>query len=176
MKEEQMKKKVGYLIVILVIFGFIWTNVLFISTDKRLSRALGIRIPSDSALVIKDSHGGFHNDGDLMVRTKFESKEAEKMVAQIKSNQDWKATPLPKNIRLVLYGGEIGPDNVYLSDLAKQNKMPEINSGYWLFIDRKDGNKKITAGEEFLSSSSSNYTVGLYDTQTNSLYYFESDS
>lgn len=171
-----MKKKTGYLIVILVIFGFIWTNVLFISMDKRLSRALGIRIPSDSALVIQDSHGGFHNDGDLMVRTKFEGKKAEKMVSQIKSNQDWEATPLPQEIKLVLYGGEISPDNVYQSDLAKQNNMPEISAGYWLFIDRKDGKKKITAGKEWLSDYSSNYTVGLYDTKTNSLYYFESDS
>ena len=171
-----MKKKMGYLIVILVIFCFIWTNVLFISMDKRLSRALGIRIPSDSALVIEDSHGGFHNDGVLMVRTEFEDEKAKEIVTQIKNNQDWKATPLPENIKLILYGGEMGSNSSYVSDLAQKNKMPEINEGHWLFIDRKDGKKKITAGEELLSSYSSNYTVGLYDTQTNSLYYFESDS
>jgi hypothetical protein len=171
-----MKKKLVYLIMMMIIFVFIWTNVLFISMDKQLSRALDVRIPADSTLVIEDSHGGFHNDGVLMVRTEFEGEKAKEIATQIKKNQNWKATPLPKNIRLVLYGGEMGNNSYYVSDLAQKNKLPEISEGYWLFMNRKDGKKKITAGEELFSDFSANYTVGLYDTKTNSLYYFESDS
>ncbi|SEK51834.1 hypothetical protein [Carnobacterium iners] len=106
----------------------------------------------------------------------FKGKKAEDIVNQIQENNDWKKTPLPKNIKLQLYGGEIDENTTYSSDLAQNNKMPEINEGYWLFIDRYEGKKRLSKGEELFSRSSHNYTVGLYDKKTSSLYYFECDS
>ncbi|MCA9766728.1 MAG: hypothetical protein KC455_09970 [Carnobacterium sp.] len=171
-----MKKKIIYLCLIVTAVSFIWTDILFISTIKQLSRSLGICISEDSILVSTDSHGGLNGDGNLLVRIEFEGKRAEDIVNQIQSNNDWKKTPLPNAIKIQLYGGEMGENTTYYSNLAKSNKLPETFEGYWLFIDRYEGKNQLTKGEDLLSRSSHNYTVGLYDNKTNNLYYFEADS
>lgn len=65
---------------------------------------------------------------------------------------------------------------MYESDLAEKLDMPKIQNGYWIFIDRYNNEKRVTDGEELFPRYSANYTVGIYDAESNILYYCKYDS
>lgn len=82
-----------------------------------------------------------------------------------------KPLPLSENVEREIYGGED-----YESNLAKKLGMPKIQNGYWTFIDRYNGENKVTNGEGLFHRYSANYTVGIYDADSNILYYCKFDS
>lgn len=51
----------------------------------------------------------------------------------------------------------------------------ETQHGYYILIDRQVGNRK-TSGEDILQRNSFNFTLGLYDTDTNTLYFCKLDT
>lgn len=170
-----MKKKFVYHFLFLLMISVYMTGCFSTSIDKEISRSLSIELPLEVTIHHKDDHGGFHGDGVTIANVQFEDGAAEDFLSQIQRNIDWKPTPLSENIKLELYGGEKG-NTYYSSDLAVQNEMPEDIKGYWVFIDRYDSEDKITNGEELFSRSSKNYTLGIYDTEKNKLYYYQYDS
>lgn len=170
-----MKGKFSCGFFLLMAFSFFLTGCFSTSISKQISNSLTVQLPSKVEIDYEDDHGGFHGDGVTMATVQFQEDEAKEILTQIQNNKDWKATPLPENIELEFYGGEKN-DVYYISDLAEKNNMPEITYGYWIFIDRYDGEERITEGEELFSESAKNYTAGIYDIETKKLYYFEYDS
>ena len=172
----QMKKKFPCVLFLLIMLSLFLTGCFSLSINKEISRSLGIYLPLKSVINYEDDHGGFHGDGVTIANVQFEDGVAEDVLLQIQNNKDWKPTPLSENMTLEFYGGEESKDVYYASDLAEKNNMPEINNGYWIFIDRFNGENRLTEGEELFSRSSKNYTSGIYDSENNKLYYFQYDS
>ena len=170
-----MKRKLFRDFFLLTILSCFLTGCFSTSISKEISNSLAIQLPSESEINYEDDHGGFHGDGVTVANVQFEEDEAETILSQIQNNKDWKPAPLSENIELEFYGGEKN-DVYYISDLAEKNNMPEIIDGYWIFIDRYDGEDRITEGEELFSESAKNYTAGIYDSKNKKLYYFEYDS
>ena len=119
----------------------------------------------------KDTHGGFHGDGSyyLVLDCSDKREEATELI------RDWTPLPLSENLQLMMYGGEKDGVN-YGYNLAEEAHWPIINNGVYKFIDRQ-----IRAGDKsddsyLLDRYSFNFSVAVYDLDTDTLYYFEYDT
>ena len=85
----------------------------------------------------------------------------------IKSNANWEAFPLDETLQTLVYGIENGTskEGPFLADENGDPVVPEIQNGYYLLIDRHSDTKT-----KILERGSFNFTVGLYDTDNNTLY------
>lgn len=89
--------------------------------------------------------------------------------------------PLDDTVKALVYGIEtregdslIGIGS-YLSDEENRPLIPEIENGYYLLIDRQAEEGKAT-GADILYRASLNFTLGIYDSDADILYYFELDT
>ena len=143
--------------------------------QAEVSQALGIDVSGGQVLSASDDHGGFHGDGTTFVELQF-SDDA--VLEQIEEGGDWEALPLDRTAQALVYGVteetgitvfQTGP---YLKDGDGNPLVPEIREGYYRLIDRH-----AEAGEsDILERSSFNFTLALYDTGADTLYFFELDT
>ena len=165
-----MKKIV---LLLLMIFSFVGCGKKDIQSD--ISDSLGIDVSKGTVLTDSDSHGGFHGDGMMFQQISFEDS---KLSDEIKDNGSWKPMPLSQNIKALVYGIEedtssIGP---YLTDENGDTIIPDIQNGYYYFYDRHSESTEPYNDEEVLSRASFNFTLALYDSDNNVLYYVEFDT
>lgn len=118
-----------------------------------------------------DTHGGFHGDGMycLILDCADNSEKAAELL------QGWNALPLPENLQLIMYGGT--KDGVYYAyHLAKLASIPEIRNGFYSFTDRSSESIDPHDPSALLDRYSFNFSLGLYDADTDTMYYFEYDT
>ena len=92
---------------------------------------------------------------------------------QIKASAQWGDFPLDGIVKALVYGisdetSSIGP---FLNDGNGNPLVPEILNGYYLLIDRHTDKET-----DILSRRSFNFTLGLYDADTDTLYYCKLDT
>lgn len=147
--------------------------------QNEISERLEIDVSSGKNVEESDSHGGFHGDGLLVQKISFED---DKVLDEIKDNQKWKAFPLSRNIEALAYGVKdetedsvhiIGP---YLTDESGVAIIPEIKDGYYYFYDRHSESEDPYNEEDVLNRVSFNFTLAIYDSENNVLYYVEFDT
>lgn len=156
-------RKITFSLVILVVL-FALTACGSKSVQDTVSAELGIDASGGKELSTADTHGGFHGDGVSSVALSFSDVS---VLEEIKRNADWKSFPMDDTVQTLVYGmndetSSIGP---FISDENGNTLVPEIRNGYYILIDRQE--EKDT---DILDRSSFNVTVGLYDTDTNTLY------
>lgn len=117
----------------------------------------------------EDSHGGFLGDGSCYLILDCAS-DPEKALDLVR---DWKPLPLSEPLRLLMYGGE-GDDARYGYELAKEAHWPNIEHGYYKFIDRQAEDPADDSG--VLGRYSFNFEIAAYDTDSNRFYYFKFDT
>lgn len=118
-----------------------------------------------------DTHGGFLGDGSYYLILDC-SNNKEQALDKVKG---WNKLPLSENLNLIMYGGE--KDGVtYGYELAKEAHMPKISNGYYMFEDRHSESKDNKDDSDLLDRHSSNFSVAIYDCDTDRLYYFEFDT
>ena len=105
------------------------------------------------------------------------------VLEQIEESGDWEAFPLDRTAQALVYGvtEETGTEETgitvfqtgpYLNDSDGNLLVPEIREGYYRLIDRH-----AQAGEsDILDRHSFNFTLALYDTETDTLYFCELDT
>lgn len=94
-------------------------------------------------------------------------------------------TPFPfdEAVQTLVYGaadenGQIGP---YLTKDSERDELltellvPEIRNGYYLLVDRQ-AEPGMATGADILHRGSFNFTLGLYDTDTDTLYFCKLDT
>ena len=141
------------------------------STQDIVSEALDIDISSGSEVSDYDTHSG-NGDGTSCIVLNFND---DTVLEEIKSNVEWKAFPLDETVQTLVYGIEIetGQAGPYLTDDGNP-LVPDIQNGYYLLIDRQAENSNTT--EDILDRSSFNFTLGIYDADTNTLYFCQMDT
>lgn len=145
------------------------------TTSKHISDSIGIKLPTNAKIEYNDSHGGLHGDGLFYAKVKFINNEEEDLIKDILSTKGWNNTPIDETLSLMLYGGE--KDGIsYGYNLAEQAGIPKVSSGYWKFIDRYDGAVNSSDTSELMNRNSFNFTVAIFDEDTNVLYFFEFDT
>ena len=169
-----MKKQLKYIFLLLIFFCLL-TGCYSQALYKKISATLGIKIPANVKIEYEDTHGGFHGDGETFAKIEFDAFQAEEILRQIESLESCHELHLSANLHLIMYGGE--KDNVeYIYNFAKKFGIPHIKKGYWFFIDRHDKSTSPEKDEDIFERSSFNFTLAIYDTDTNTLYYFELDT
>ncbi len=119
----------------------------------------------------KDTHGGFHGDGSyyLILDCSDKTEPAKELI------NDWKPFPLTENLQLAMYGGN--KDGVsYGYDFAEEAHWPTISNGVYKFVDRHSEAVDKSDDTNLLSRYSFNFSIAVYDLDTNTLYYFEMDT
>ena len=163
-----MKKTAFSLAILFFLFAFSACGSK--SVQETVSAELGIDASGGKEISATDTHGGFHGDGVSSVALSFSDLS---VLDEIKGNAEWKAFPLDDTVQALVYGvndetSSIGP---FINDGTGNPLVREIQNGYYILIDcQKDKETDI------LERSSFNVTVGLYDTDTNTLYYCTLDT
>lgn len=139
------------------------------STQDTVSKALGFDVSRGKEVSNYDTHSG-NGDGASCVVISFDD---DTILEEIKRNAEWKPFPLDETVQSLVYGvsdaaSSIGP---FLNDGNGNPLVPEIQNGYYLLIDRNTGK-----GADILNRGSFNFTLGLYDVDTNTLYFCKLDT
>lgn len=119
----------------------------------------------------QDTHGGFHGDGSyfLILDCSTNTETALKIV------DSWNELPLSENLDLLMYGGE-KDGTTYGYHLSEEAHMPNIENGYYCFQDRHSQMADSSDDSDLLSRGSFNFSLAVYDSDTNRFYYFEFDT
>ena len=165
-------KKLGWIGIVLV---FVFSLAACGSQEPQeiVSEALGVNASTGSTMSSMDTHSG-NGDGISCIVLHFDGNE---MIKQIEADDAWQPFPLDETVQTLVYGvsdaeSSIGP---FLTDEDGKALVPEIKNGYYRLIDRQVEQDTAT-GADILNRASFNFTVGLYDTDTNMLYCCELDT
>ena len=133
----------------------------------RVSSKIEIKIPLSAKLENNDSHGGFHGDGESLSKVYFNVEQAHNIENEINANKHWKKLPMPERLQncVSLYAEE-------------GMNMPIVENGYWFYLDRhSEADNKYDENERYEEKRASrNYSVAVFDTDENILYYYELDT
>ena len=158
-------KKVISAMCIIVVLAFLLGSCGYNDYRNKISKALGIDIPSGAPMKSVDTHGGFNGDGATWVSVGFTSDK--NPTEQIKNNHDWKPLPLDEVAEVLAHDLKIQLDD------GESTLMPEVENGYYIVIDR---HSEKNENDDILGRTSYNFTMAIYDTDANILYYCEFDT
>ena len=150
------------------------------SVQDEIAGALELDLSGCEVVSSWDDHGGFHGDGTAFAELKCSGGG---VLDQIIEDSDWKAFPLDRTAQSLVYGvtEQTGTEETgimvyqtgpYLTGEEGDPLVPEIREGYYRLIDRH-----AEAGEtDLLDRASLNFTLALYDTERDTLYFCEMDT
>lgn len=170
-------KKIISVILLSAIISFLFSGCYLLpfsgeySTENYLKDEIGVNITGCTIKKDEDTHGYFLGDGDYIVIADC-SPIHDKMLTE---TSNWNPLPLSENLQLLMYGGNKGGVS-YSYDFAVENGIPEIEHGCYYFINRHDDAKSRYSDEDLFSLYSMNFTLAMYDTDNDMLYYYEHDS
>ena len=147
------------------------------SSQYIVSKALGLDVSGGSEISYSDTHSG-NGDGTSCIILSFQD---DAVLEQIKESDDWSSLPLDQTTQALVYGISEETDQVsyqigpYLTDSEGNPLVPEVENGYYFLLDRQAEEGHAT-GTDILNRGSFNFTFGLYDTGTNTLYFCELDT
>ncbi len=126
---------------------------------SKISRELGIDVSKGTITSSYDTHGGWLGDGTSCFAIQFEGGA---VLEEIRSSLEWSEFPLDDTVRALVS---------MMNGSEEHPIIPEIQNGYYRLIDRQND-----ATADILHRYSFNFTLGLYDTDTNILYFCTLDT
>lgn len=140
---------------------------------KAISKELGVDVSGGNIALHSDTHGGFHGDGTTFITMEFSDGS---VWEQIQENGQWKPFPLDDTVNALLYGvfHDIARSGPYVVDGEGNALVPDIQDGYYILIDRHTDAGK--GEEDILHRFSFNFTLAVFDTDTNTLYFCKLDT
>ena len=165
------KKKILLLIAIICGIGLLIYISSYLSNSSRLehiSKKIEINLENCKIEKEKDTHGGFLGDGDyfakIICNTQIDNK--------IKS--EWNKLPLPDELQKVM--NIIQYDNKGGHNVYDKYNIPNLENGYYYFLDRHTESKDKKSDKELNQRSSYNFSVAIYDDENKILYYYALDT
>lgn len=178
-------KKLGLFFILLFIFICVAIGVLILKIEYfdpynsvNYSEMIDTEIPKNAKVLdYKDTHGGFLGDGDLYAVIQFDKNEKNSFLKNIEKNKKWKKTPLQKDLKLIIYGGELKKDgNYYVYEPLPDYNIPKTKNGIYYFKDRFAENYPEDADTNINDRAAYNITFALFDLDTNKLYIYKLDT
>ena len=155
--EEQVKK------ILVIISLLLITGCSFNDRKELISSRLEMDLSNCTIASEKDTHGGFLGDGDYFAKIICTDKED----SEIKS--EWNELPLTDELRDVM--NLVQCDGKGCKDAYEKYNIPDIENGYYLFVDRHEEKDK-----KFDERASYNFSLGIYDGDNKIIYYYELDT
>lgn len=135
-----------------------------------IGKQLDLDLSRASLAEYRDTHGGFHGDGETFAKITLPADTA--MEAEDRMQYGplwWSKLPLTEELSRVLYGdADNGP---LFTDEQGKVLLPEIENGWYYFCDAQ-----AYLGQSLLSRASCNFTLAVYDADRDILYYFDLDT
>ena len=128
-----------------------------------VSGVLGVNLSNGAVLQNVDTHSGFRNDGLYALTLEFGGAYGADAAIQIAANDQWRPLPMTDPLREAAETLLLGEDG--------ERYIPEVETGYYFFLDRHSQATTPDDDSDLFSRSSFNFTLAVYDTQTNRLYY-----
>lgn len=141
------------------------------NTDTRaeLSEILRSSVSAGEILIEMDTHGGFHGDGETYVVLEFPDGDS----FQVPESGFWHELPLSDNLNTFLYEYT---HHTQVWDAMGEELLPELEEGYYFFLDRNSDSLFQSDDAELLSRGAYNFILALYDPASLTLYYYELDT
>ena len=135
--------------------------------QRHISESLQIDASEGTVINSYDDHSGFQGDGTSYAVLSFADDVLEQ---RISAPGGWHKLPLTDKLQTLIYGTrtETTATGPFIGIT-----MPKIETGYWFFYDRQG---ETADDGDVLNRNSYNYTVALYDTEHDLLYYCEYDT
>lgn len=160
-----MKKKYIIILICFLLSGCSFKN----ESIKYIKKSIGLDISSCNIIEDENTHGGFLGDGTYFIKAKCNKD----IIKQVSS---WKELPLSNNLKIALYGTESNNEMANENKYQLTEKIPKIENGYYYFIDRYTDYENKEDDSEIFNRYSFNFTITIYDIDTNTLYYYEIDT
>lgn len=176
LKNTQKEQKVSFktllpIVHLLTAFLFLLSLTPTSNYIDRSTNHFGFAKKDFSVVEENDTHGGFLGDGSYYLILDCSGNKA----LALEKIKDWKKLPLSENLNLIMYGGE--KDGIdYGYNLSEEAKIPKIKNGYYMFKDRHSESQNAEDDSELLSRHSFNFSIAVYNCDTDKLYYFEFDT
>lgn len=131
----------------------------------------GFRKYDFTLLEEQDTHGGFLGDGEyyLILDCSENPKKATECL------NGWLELPMNDELELIMYGGE-ADGTKYSYNFAENAKMPYVENGYYRFEDRARDAEDNTDTSRLTERYSFNFSVAVYDADSDIMYYYEIDT
>lgn len=169
MKSNKIIPKYIIVIFVLAIVFMVLTGcceLRTLSKKEYVSKELGINIRKGIVEKSLVERSDFLGDGITFVKIVFDDDSC---LEEIKDNEDWCSLPLTKNLTELL-------DSINYDEDDNSCIVPNVENGYYCFIDRHSESKDRKDDTDLLNRFSINATLAIYDTDTNILYYAEEDT
>ena len=154
------------IILLSIVANFLLAKYYFTIENKmNIAKKLEITIPVFSRMEEKDSHGGFLGDGEALVKIYLSKDNSKEIIEQMEKNSHWRKLPLSEDLK-----------NFPVVD--KEYKIPDVQNGYWFVYDRYYKAIDQYDAEKIFDKDRSafNFSLAVFDTDSNILYYFEEDT
>ena len=158
-----MKKVLILLVMILLLSGCSKTD----KTEKVL-KELGI---DDECTLekVRNTHGGFHGDGEYFSKIKCDSIEEEEL------SDKWKKYPLSDELDMATNMDQCD-SNDCKSIYEKYNIPKNISTAFYYFKDRHPDARNEYSDVNVNNRASYNYTIAILDVDNSTIYYYELDT
>lgn len=137
---------------------------------RYLLNELGIVRDEYAVLYESDSHGGFHGDG--MYSVALDCSDHMEEIQRLSAG--WRELPLPENLELMLYGGERGGVS-YEYRLAEEAHFERVENGCFIF-NNQHSRAAHSWDDDIFGKYSFNFSIGIFDRDTNILYFLQYDT
>lgn len=138
-----------------------------------IANQLGIDISGGELISYTDDRGGFPYEGSRYAVLRFRDGSA---AEQIEESPLWASLPLSETAHALIYGG--GSDTYSIGPLVSDGEgnalIPPVEEGWYFLADRQA--RGGSPGPEMLSRASFNFTLGLYDSESDTLYFYTLDT
>lgn len=141
-------------------------------SESQQTNYFGFETSDFTVVEERDTHDGFLGDGSyyLILDCSQNASRAHEVIT------GWKELPLTDNLNLIMYGG-VRNGVIYGYDLAKEAHWPAtIRNGVYKFVDRHSESVNEEDDTNLLDRYSFNFSIAVYDLDTDTLYYFEMDT
>lgn len=137
---------------------------------RRELREIGLTHPGGYTCGYKDTHGGFHGDGETEIWFYVPDIREE----DLECLPGWQRGSLPEAMDNLLYGGEYGG----VCYGAYPEAAPKGDVAYWFFLDRQNEKTHYTESElwKVRHRPSANFTVALWLRMEQKIWYYRYDS
>lgn len=147
---------------------------------QNLSDTLSVETDGGTVALYEDTHGGFHGDGSTCCTVTFDTASSPK--EEIAGSSSWRSLPLTENLTAAAYGLHWQEDDTEpaIGPLAMRKEslcyFPPIENGYYYFEDRSSEATHPGDDSALFDRYSYNFTLAIYDTDSETLYYYELDT
>lgn len=166
-----MDKKKNIIIIAIASVIILFITITSCYHDKRIShieKYIETKIGKCELVREINTHGGFLGDGDYFIELNCSKLDD----TEIKIN--WKKLPVSEELQKPLELKQCRGDGC--KDIYERYNIPNIENGYYYFYDRHSDTTNYRNEELINERSSYNFSVGLYDVDHKTLYFYELDT